>query len=134
MQTLFNFGFPDYNIIFHCFRFCRWYSMIGSNQYTYECQYANFNFYSECSATSYGVNCEYRCDTCVNRICDRFGGNCTHGCFEGFKGDHCHLTCITILVYGSGYVLFDMTICNRYIIALHEYFRILIYNTHISCY
>jgi hypothetical protein len=28
--------------------------------------------FSECSTGIYGVNCESRCDTCVNRICDRF--------------------------------------------------------------
>ena len=74
--------------------------MIGCNQYAYYCQYANYNFYSECITSSYGVNCESRCycDTCVNIITDKFDGNCTYGSIEGFKGDRCHLTGITILV------------------------------------
>ena len=98
MKTEFNFGFPDYNIVLHCFPIIRWYGMVGCKQYAYYCQYANSNFYSECSTSSYGVNCESRCDTCVNRICDRFDGNCTYGCIAGFKGDRCRLTGIPILV------------------------------------
>ena len=54
--------------------------------------YAGRTCSRKCSTTSCGVNCESRCDTCVNRICDRFDGNCTYGCIEGFKGDRCHLT------------------------------------------
>ena len=48
-----------------------------------------FFFFSECIT---GVNCESRCDTCINRICDRFDGKCTYGCIAGFKGDRCHLS------------------------------------------
>jgi hypothetical protein len=67
--------------------------------------------FSECSTGIYGVNCESRCGTCVNRICDRFDGRCKYGCIEGFNGDHCNLRWTFLIVF------------------LYEYFRQLIYNT-----
>ena len=47
----------------------------------------NFNifFSSECTSGTYGVNCEYSCDTCVNKLCGRQDGQCTYGCIDGFK-------------------------------------------------
>ena len=58
----------------------------------------NLNLFSDCSTGQYGVSCEARCDTCVNKICDSFDGKCTYGCIEGFNGDRCNLTGITISV------------------------------------
>jgi len=51
--------------------------------------------FSECSTGIYGVNFESRCDTYVNRICDRFDGSCKYGCIVGIKGDRCNFTGIT---------------------------------------
>jgi hypothetical protein len=59
------------------------------------------------TTVTHGVNCEARCDTCVNRICDRFDGKCIHGCIGGFNGDRCNLTGITILVQGADLSYFN---------------------------
>lgn len=44
---------------------------------------------SECSSGYYGLNCEDQCNTCNSTLCERFEGNCTYGCNEGFKGHQC---------------------------------------------
>jgi hypothetical protein len=87
----------------------------------------NLNLFSDCSTGTYGVNCEAQCDTCVNRICDRFDGKCTYGCIGGYNGDRCNLIGITILVQGA-----DLSYFNAHLDWLYGYFRILIYNTQIS--
>ena len=48
--------------------------------------------FSECTSGAYGVNCEYRCDSCVGKICEPVDGNCTYGCIEGLKGVRCNLS------------------------------------------
>ena len=74
----------------------------------------NFNiFFAECTSGTYGVNCEYSCDTCVRKLCDSFDGKCTYGCIEGFNGDRCNLTGITILVQGT-----DLSYCNAHLDSL----------------
>ena len=67
----------------------------------------NLNLFSDCSTGTYGVNCEARCDTCVNRICDRFDGKCTYGCVGRLNGDRCNITGITILVQGADLSYFN---------------------------
>ena len=59
----------------------------------YKCQLPVFSLLvsSGCMTGKYGLNCDYHCITCTNRICDRQNGHCTYGCIEGFKGDGCHL-------------------------------------------
>ena len=43
----------------------------------------------ECSDGNHGLDCVDHCETCNNTLCERFEGNCTHGCIEGFKGHQC---------------------------------------------
>jgi hypothetical protein len=58
----------------------------------------NFNILlAECTSGTYGVNCENRCDTCVNKLCDREDGQCTYGCINRFKGESCQLQGIPTL-------------------------------------
>jgi hypothetical protein len=102
-----------------------WYSMIISMHTSVN--FHNLNLFSDCSTGTYGVNCEARCDTCVNRICDRFDGKCTYGCNGGNNGDRCNLTGITLLVQGA-----DLSYVCAHLDSLYGYFRILIYNTQIS--
>jgi hypothetical protein len=46
-------------------------------------------YFTECSAGDHGFDCVDRCGTCNNTLCERFEGNCTQGCIEGFKGHQC---------------------------------------------
>jgi len=54
-------------------------------------------FFPEYTSGTYGVNCEFRCDTRVNKVCDRQDGQCTYGCIDGFKGDSCQFPGILTL-------------------------------------
>ena len=54
--------------------------------------------YSDCTAGSYDINCGFSCEKCVHGVCERFEGNCTHGCIKGFKGHGCHLSGMLILI------------------------------------
>jgi hypothetical protein len=45
-------------------------------------------YFTECSDGNHGFDCVDHCETCNNTLCERFEGNCTHGCIEGFKGHH----------------------------------------------
>ena len=62
------------------------------------CISRNFNiFFPECTSGTYGVNCEYRCDTCVRKLCERQEGQCAYGCIDGFTGDSCQFPGILTL-------------------------------------
>ena len=55
------------------------------------------NIFSQCVSGTYGINCESRCDTCVNKVCDRHDGQCKYGCIDGYEGDRCQLPGILTL-------------------------------------
>jgi hypothetical protein len=57
-------------------------------------------FFSECTTGTYGVNCEFRCDACVDKMCESRNGNYTYGCIEGYKGVRCKLSGILRLAPG----------------------------------
>ena len=46
-------------------------------------------YYSECDNDTYGYDCANQCKTCQNSSCERFEGNCTYDCIEGYTGYHC---------------------------------------------
>ena len=45
--------------------------------------------FTEFSACGHGFDCVDRCGTCNYALCERFEGNGTHGCIQGFKGHQC---------------------------------------------
>lgn len=49
-------------------------------------------FLTECNFGTSGFNCEDKCDTCNNSMCERIGGYCTNGCIAGYYGYQCQLT------------------------------------------
>jgi hypothetical protein len=56
-------------------------------------------YFTECSDGDHGFDCVYHCETCHNILCERFEGNCTHGCIEGFKGHQCLVSGFWNLIY-----------------------------------
>ena len=54
--------------------------------------YSSALFFSGCTTGTYGVNCESRCDTCVDKICELRDGNCAYSCIKGFKRVRCNLS------------------------------------------
>jgi hypothetical protein len=50
---------------------------------------SNVSYFTECSDGDHGFDCVDRCNTCHSTLCERFEGNCTYGCVEGFKGHPC---------------------------------------------
>jgi hypothetical protein len=56
------------------------------------CYIFYFPWLSECITGRYGINGESHCHTCVNKICDRLDGSCSHGGIDGFRGVGCYTT------------------------------------------
>ena len=76
-----------------CFFLCFVFSFVCFICFLYFCFCFCYCFFlAECSTGTYGVNSESHCDTCINRICDRFDGNWTYGRVQDFKGDRCNLS------------------------------------------
>jgi hypothetical protein len=98
---------------------------------------------SECNTTGrYGINSESHCHTCVNKICDKLDGNCTHGCIDGFREGGCHITgyrlyildCSSLIVpsvFSTVYILLVLLVTNVSVFKLlYLYCYVL---EHVSC-
>lgn len=49
-----------------------------------------------CPIGTHGDDCALNCSIhCVYRICDKFYGNCSHGCQYGWEGDYCEVDLLT---------------------------------------
>ena len=52
----------------------------------------------ECSDGEHGFDCADHCNTCESTVCERFEGNCTYGCIEGFAGHMCLFSGYTVYI------------------------------------
>ena len=56
----------------------------------FQIKFILFIFYhSECDNGTFGYDCEKECKTCQKTTCERFNGNCTYDCIEGYNGHQC---------------------------------------------
>lgn len=64
-------------------------------------------FFVECRPGSYGFNCSLNCSSyCEEKDCDRYSGECLHGCTPGYQKPDCvtrkiyiKLSCFALLMH-----------------------------------
>ena len=76
-------------------------------------------FFTECSDGDHGFDCVDRCETCNNTLCERFEGNCTHGCIEGFKGHQYLVSGFWNIVYHCKNLFLQIVIIQIVVIDTH---------------